>query len=135
MNNMMKYLTPEDLVAGEEIAGLHDPFDEINNYAGMQRFANNNMGLQQLPQYGNNRVIGRNSVLEAIGGAAQQVAGAYMNKALHDKYGDILEKAGDNRKKTYRDMTAKYRADALRNVGIEPFDNAVYGAVADQIDP
>ena len=132
--NYMKYLTPEDLVAGEEMAGVDDPLARIESLQGLQNMADG-MRVRGLPERGNGRVIGATSPWEAVGGIAQNTMGAYMNKSLSDKFGGILDKNNADRKKAYRDMTAKYRADALRNAGIEPFDNAAYGAVADQIDP
>lgn len=87
------YLTPEQ---AQKLAEMGDPQDQIDALGGMQGMANR-MGMKQLPQYGNGRVIGANSPLEALGGAAQQVAGAYMNAQLANKYGDILKQGNANR--------------------------------------
>lgn len=128
--NYMNYMSPED---AQRLAEMGDPQDQIDAMGGMQRFVNNNMGMQQLPQYGNGRVIGANSPLEAIGGASQQIAGAYMNKKLADKYGDILKQGNMN-----RGNAAGMIVNALRKAktpGVESFDYAGYNAVADQIDP
>lgn len=133
-SNYMKYLTPEDLVAGEEMAGIDDPLARIGSLQGLQGMADG-MRVRGLPERGNSRFIGATSPWEAVGGIAQNAMGAYMNKSLSDRYGDILNKNNLDRKRAYRDMTAKYRSDALRNAGIETFDNAGYGAISDQIDP
>ena len=127
--NYMQYMSPED---AQRLAEMGDPQEQIEAMYGLQRQANN-MGMQQLPQYGNGRVIGRNSPMEAVGGAAQQIAGAYMNKQLADKYGDILKQGNAN-----RGNAAGMIVNALRKAqmgGAEPLDYAGYNAVADSIDP
>lgn len=128
--NYMQYMSPED---AQRLAEMGDPQEQIDAMGGMQRFANNSMGMQQLPQYGNGRVIGRNSPMEAVGGMAQQMAGAYMNKELADKYGAILNQGNKN-----RGAASAMIVNALRKAqigGAEPLDYAGYNAVSDSVDP
>lgn len=129
MMNTQNYLTPEQ---AQQLAEMGDPQDQINALGGMQSFANN-MGMRNLPQRDNGRVVGRTSPMEALGGAAQQMSGAYMNAMLANKYGDILKQGNQN-----RGTAAGLLVNALRNNktnGVQPFDYAGYNAVADQIDP
>lgn len=125
--NYMQYMSPED---AQRLAEMGDPQEQIDALSGMQRFANNNMGMQQLPQYGNGRVIASNSPFEALGGAAQQIAGAYMNKQLADKYGSILSQGNQN-----RGTSAGLIVNALRKAKnqAEPgFDSDAYMSAYDE---
>ena len=133
-----KYMNPDDIAAMQEMAGLDDPEARIESMQGLQGLANRTGGIKKLGEYGNGRVIGANSGLEALGGIAQNAMGAYMQKDLANKYGGILDKANQNRANAAGKIGSKYFVDALRKnqmPGVEPFDYAGYGAVADTIDP
>lgn len=130
----MKYLTPEDFAAAEEMAGIEDPTARMATYGGMQQMIDR-MGVKQLPTRSNDRVVGLTSPMEAIGGIANNLVQAYGNASLAKKYGDILDKNNASRKKTARDIIAMYRAEALRNAGLNPvFDSALQEPVM-QTDP
>jgi signal recognition particle subunit SEC65 len=103
------YITPEQAAM---MAGIEDPSMRMNTFGGMQAFAN------QLPQMGrirerdNGRVVGRTSAMEGLGQMGSQMAGAYMNKNLMDKYGKVMDQNN-----AMRMSTAKMIAEALRNAG------------------
>lgn len=130
MNNYMQYMSPED---AQKLAEMGDPQDQIEALQGMQGLANRTGGIKKLGEYGNGRVIGANSGLEALGGIAQNAMGAYMQKDLAGKYGDILKQGNAN-----RGTASNMIVNALRKAkmgGAEPLDYAGYNAVADSIDP
>ena len=111
---MNKYLTPEDMAAAQEMAGIDDPEARIDSMAGLQGLANS-MRVKNLQQYGNGRVIGATSPLDAIGGVAMNAAGAYAQKSLADKYGSILDKNNLDRVGAAKMLASKYLPNALRN--------------------
>lgn len=132
-----KYMNVDDIAAMEEMARIDDPNARIDTLSGLQGMANG-MRVKKLGEYGNGRVIGANSPLEALGGIASNTMGAYMNKSLADKAGGILDANNAARGNAASKIGSKYMVDALRKGklnGIEPFDYAGYGAVADTIDP
>lgn len=136
--NYNKYMNPDDIAAMQEMAGMDDPEARIESMAGLQGLANRTGGIKRLGEYGNGRVIGANSGLEAIGGIAQNALGAYMQKDLATKYGSILDKANQGRANAAGKIGSKYMVDALRQnkiPGVESFDYGNYGSMADQIDP
>lgn len=92
--NYSQYMSPED---AQRLAEMGDPQDDIEALLPMQRLANQTGGIKRLGEYGNGRVIGANSPLEALGGVAQNAMGAYMQKDLAGKYGDIFKQANKNR--------------------------------------
>lgn len=135
--NYNQYMSPDDIAAMEEMARIDDPQARIDSMAGLQGMANG-MRVKKLGEYGNGRVIGANSGLEALGGIASNAMGAYMNKSLADKAGGILDKNNADRGNAASKIGSKYMVNALRNnkiPGVEPFDYATYGGVADTIDP
>lgn len=111
MMNYQDYLSPEQ---AQKLAEMGDPQDEVEAMYGMQRMANN-MGMQRLPERSNGRVWGATSPMEAIGGMAQQLSGAYMNKTLADKYGEAFKTGNQN-----RGTAAKMIAEALRRAQQAP---------------
>ncbi len=108
---MMNYLTPEEVA---KMAGIEDPADRMATMAGMQRYANMLPQMGQIKERSNGRVVGRTSPMEGLGQMASQLAGAYMNKDLMDKYGAIMDKNNAQRQQTALDIA---RAYALRNAG------------------
>lgn len=132
--NYMKYLTPEDIDAAEKMAGIDDPTARMATYGGMQQMIDR-MGVKQLPTRSNDRVVGLTSPMEAIGGIANNLVQTYGNASLAKEYGDILDKNNASRKETARYILSKYRAQALRNAGLNPvFDSAPQEPVM-QTDP
>lgn len=101
----MNYITPEQ---AQKLAETGNPDDQINALGGVQGFANG-MGMRNLRERDNGRVVGVTSPLEAIGGAAQQISGAAMQGMLANKYGDILKQGNKN-----RGLAAKDIVNALR---------------------
>lgn len=133
-----KYMNVDDIAAMQEMASMDDPEARIESMAGLQGLANRTGGIKKLGEYGNGRVIGANSPLEALGGIAQNAMGAYMQKDLASKYGGILDKANAARGNAAGKIGSKYVVDALRKnqiPGVESFDYGTYGSVADTIDP
>lgn len=118
-----KYMTPDDIAAMEEMARIDDPQARIDTLSGMQGMANS-MRTKKLGEYGNGRVIGANSPLEALGGIASNAMGAYMNKSLADKAGGILDANNAARGNAAAKIGSKYMVDALRKnkiPGVQPF--------------
>lgn len=109
-----KYMTPDDIAAMQEMASMDDPDARIDSMSGLQGMANG-MRVKSLPERSNGRVWGATSPMEAIGGIAQNLASAYMQKDLADKYGGILDKANAARGATAKKIGSKYMVDALRN--------------------
>ena len=130
---MNKYMTPEDLANAEAMAGIDDPEARMDSMAGLQGMANG-MRVKGLNQYGNGRVIGATSPLDALGGVAMNAMGAYAQKGLADKYGSILDKNNMDRMGAARKLSSKYLPNALRTAGVEPLDFASYYSAADSID-
>jgi hypothetical protein len=91
------------------LAGIEDPNDRMNTMAGMQRYANMLPQMGQIRERSNGRVVGRTSAMEGLGQMGSQLAGAYMNKELMDKYGAIMDKNNQQ-----RISAAQMLADALR---------------------
>jgi hypothetical protein len=132
-----KYMNVDDISAMEEMARIDDPQARIDSMQGLQGLANG-MRMKSLPERGNGRLIGATSGLEALGGIAQNVTGAAMQKGLADKYGSILDQNNAARGNAASKIGSKYMVNALRQnqiPGVESFDYGAYGAVADQIDP
>lgn len=125
MNN--QYLTPE---AAAQLAGIEDPEDRMMTMAGVQGFANALPGAGRIQERSNGRVVGRTSPMEGLGQMGSQLAGAYMNKQLMDKYGSIMDQNNESRM-----STARMIAEALRRApggqGSMPTDpnevDALYG--------
>jgi hypothetical protein len=103
---MNGYLTPEQAAA---MAGIEDPNDRMNTMAGMQRYANMLPQMNQIKERSNGRVVGRTDPMEGLSQMGSQLAGAYMNKNLMDKYGAIMD--ANNKQ---RMSTAQMIAEALR---------------------
>jgi hypothetical protein len=103
---MNGYLTPEQAAM---LAGIEDPNDRMNTMAGMQRYANMLPQMGQIRERSNGRVVGRTSAMEGLGQMGSQLAGAYMNKELMDKYGAIMDKNNQQ-----RISAAQMLAEALR---------------------
>jgi hypothetical protein len=103
---MNSYLTPEQAAA---MAGIEDPNDRMNTMSGMQRFANMLPQMNQIKERSNGRVVGRTDPMEGLAQMGSQLAGAYMNKNLMDKYGAIMDANNQQRMNT-----AKMIAEALR---------------------
>lgn len=90
-NETNKYVSPEEIAAMAKIAGIEDPSMRMNTYAGLQNFANQMPAMGAIRQRDNGRVVGRTSAMEGLGQLGSQLAGAYMNKQLFDKYGSIMD--------------------------------------------
>lgn len=105
----MNYISPEQ---AQKLAEIGDPQAQIDALGGYQSMANG-MGMRNLRERDNGRVVGATSPLEALGGAAQQISGAAMQGMLANKYGDILKQGNKN-----RGMAAKDIVNALR--GAQP---------------
>jgi hypothetical protein len=103
---MNGYLTPEQAAA---MAGIEDPGERMNTLGGMQRFANMLPQMNQIKERSNGRVVGRTDPMEGLAQMGSQLAGAYMNKNLMDKYGAIMDKNNQQ-----RISAAQMLADALR---------------------
>lgn len=118
---MNKYMTPEDIANMQELAGIDDPDARIAAYGGMQRMASN-MGQYKAPQErSNGRVVGLTSPLEGLGAMGQQLAGAYMNKGLMDKYGSILDQNNLDRRNAASKIGSRYLVNALRGPAAQSF--------------
>jgi hypothetical protein len=115
---MNSYLSPE---AAAMMAGIEDPKDRMNTMGGMQTFANQLPAMNRIKERDNGRVVGRTSLMEGLGQAGSQIAGAYMNKQLMDKYGALMDKNNASR----QDAALRI-AQALRR----PDAGAQPGAVA-----
>lgn len=103
---MNSYLTPEQAAM---MAGIEDPKDRMNTFGGMQQFANMLPAMNRIKERDNGRVVGRTSAMEGLSQMGSQLAGAYMNKQLMDKYGAIMDKNNEGRM-----STARLIAEALR---------------------
>jgi len=103
---MNSYITPEQAAM---LAGIEDPKDRMNTMGGMQTMANMLPAMGRIKERDNGRVVGRTSAMEGLGQVASQMAGAYMNKNLMDKYGSIMDKNNAS-----RSSTALMIAQALR---------------------
>jgi hypothetical protein len=103
---MNGYLTPEQAAM---LAGIEDPSDRMSTMGGMQRFANMLPQMNQIKERSNGRVVGRTDPMEGLAQMGSQLAGAYMNKNLMDKYGAIMD--ANNKQ---RMSTAQMIAEALR---------------------
>jgi len=103
---MNGYLTPEQAAM---LAGIEDPNDRMSTMGGMQRFANMLPQMNQIKERSNGRVVGRTDPMEGLSQMGSQLAGAYMNKSLMDKYGSIMDANNQQRMNT-----AKMIAEALR---------------------
>lgn len=108
---MDQYMSPE---AAAELAGISDPEMEMLTLNPMAQTAKGLQGIRPIER-SNGRVVGATSPLEAIGAAGANMAGAYMNKQLMDKYGGIMDKNRMGR------MSAAERiAKALRSTNATP---------------
>ena len=103
---MNSYITPEQAAM---LAGIEDPKDRMNTMGGMQTMANMLPAMGRIRERDNGRVVGRTSAMEGLGQMGSQIAGAYMNKSLMDKYGAIMDKNNEGRM-----STARLIAEALR---------------------
>ena len=106
---MNSYITPEQAAM---LAGIEDPKDRMNTMGGMQNMANMLPAMGRIKERDNGRVVGRTNPMEGLGQVASQMAGAYMNKNLMDKYGSIMDKNNAS-----RSNTALMIAQALRGAG------------------
>jgi hypothetical protein len=106
---MNQYITPEQAAM---MAGIEDPKDRMNTMGGMQAYANALPAMGRIKERDNGRVVGRTSAMEGIGQLGSQLAGAYMNKNLMDKYGAMMDKNNAS-----RSQTALLIAQALRGAG------------------
>ena len=102
------YLTPEQIEQMAQFAQTQDPQDQIDALMGLQQMANR-MHSNGIPLRENGRVVGPTSGWEVAGNAAKDMAGAYMNKNLSDKYKGILDQNSAS-----RGNYAKAVIDALR---------------------
>lgn len=110
-----KYMNPEDIMAMQELAAMDDPTARMEALGGMQRMASG-MGQYKAPQErSNGRVVGLNSPMEGLGAMGQQLVGAYMNKQLMDRYGQILDKNNQDRSMAAQRIASRYFPQALRN--------------------
>lgn len=125
-SQMDQYLSPE---AAAELAGINDPEMEMLALNPMAQTAKGLQGIRPMER-SNGRVVGATSPLEAIGAAGANIAGAYMNKQLMDKYGGIMGKNADARKGAARKIAGHYYADALRKSGTPD-----YAAQSYPVDP
>lgn len=100
------YITPEQAAM---MAGIEDPQARMNTFGGMQNFANAMPAMARIKERDNGRVVGRTSPMEGLGQLSSQLASAYMNKDLMDRYGAIMN---DNNQS--RMTTARMIAEALR---------------------
>lgn len=108
---MNSYISPEEAAM---LAGIEDPKDRMNTMGGMQQYASMLPAMGRIKERDNGRVVGRTSGMEGLGQVASQMAGAYMNKNLMDKYGSIIDKNNSSRKDAALTLA---RAYALRNAG------------------
>lgn len=106
---MNSYITPDQAAM---LAGIEDPKDRMNTFGGMQTMANMLPAMNRIKERDNGRVVGRTSAMEGLGQMGSQIAGAYMNKNLMDKYGAIMDKNNEGRM-----STARLIAEALRSAG------------------
>lgn len=106
---MNSYISPEEAAM---LAGIEDPKDRMNTMGGMQTMANMLPAMGRIKERDNGRVVGRTSAMEGLGQVASQMAGAYMNKNLMDKYGSIMDKNNAS-----RSDAALRIARALRGAG------------------
>ena len=106
---MNSYLTPEQAAA---MAAIEDPKDRMNTMGGMQNFATQLPMMNRIQERNNGRVVGRTSAMEGLGQMGSQIAGAYMQKNLMDKYGAIMDANNKSRQEV---ALALARASALRN--------------------
>ena len=84
------YLTPEQIEQLKQFAETQDPQDQIDALMGLQQMANR-MHSSAIPMRDNGRVVGPTSGWEVAGNVAKDMAGAYMNKNLSDRYKGILD--------------------------------------------
>lgn len=126
MNN---YLTPEQAAM---MAGIEDPSERMNTMGGMQRFANMLPQMNQIKERSNGRVVGRTDPMEGLAQMSSQLAGAYMNKNLMDKYGAIMDANNKQRQDT---AMAIARAYALRNAGQPTAATPATPATASPVTP
>lgn len=103
---MNSYITPEQAAM---MAGIEDPKERMATFGGMQGFATQLPAMNRIKERDNGRVVGRTSAMEGLGQMGSQLAGAYMNKQLMDKYGAIMDKNNEGRM-----STARLIAEALR---------------------
>lgn len=108
---MNSYISPEQAAM---LAGIEDPDSRMSTMGGMQRFANMLPQMNQIKERSNGRVVGRTDPMEGLAQMGSQMAGAYMNKGLMDKYGQIMDA---NNKQRQEAAMAIARAYALRNAG------------------
>lgn len=104
---MNSYISPEQAAM---MAGIEDPNDRMGTMRGMQQFANQLPAMNRIKERDNGRVVGRTSLMEGLGQAGSQIAGAAMNKHMMGEYGKILDKNNESRK-----STALAIAQALRD--------------------
>jgi hypothetical protein len=109
---MSSYISPEQAAM---LAGIEDPKDRMNTMGGMQTMANMLPAMGRIKERDNGRVVGRTSAMEGLGQMGSQLAGAYMNKSLMDKYGAMMDKNNAS-----RSQTALLIAQALRGAGGQP---------------
>lgn len=92
---MNTYMTPEQAAASADsaaaLAGIEDPQERMRTMGGMQQFANQLPQMNRIKERDNGRVVGRASMMEGLGQMGSQLAGAYMNKQLMDKYGSMMD--------------------------------------------
>lgn len=108
---MNSYLTPEQAAA---MAAIEDPKDRMNTFGGMQQYATQLPMMNQIRERNNGRVVGRTSAMEGLGQMGSQIAGAYMQKQLMDKYGSIMDANNKSRQAVALQLA---RAAALRGAG------------------
>ena len=132
---MNKYLSPEDLLAAQEdilaaeqMAGIEDPEARMLAMSPMAQTAKGLQGIRPMER-ANGRVVGATSPLEAIGAAGANIAGAYMNKQLMDKYGSVMDDNTAGRKMTAKTLAeraargaGKYYPDLLRNGAYDSYN-------------
>jgi len=111
---MNSYLSPEDAAI---MAGIEDPKDRMSTMGGMQQFANQLPMMNRIKERDNGRVVGRTSMMEGLGQMGSQLAGAYMQKNLMDKYGDIMKENSKSRQDAALRIATALRD---RNAGARP---------------
>jgi hypothetical protein len=121
-----KFLTPEELAVAEGMAGMDDPEARMMSMRPMSNTANQMMGVQ--PRiHTNGRVVARTSGMEGLGAMASNMTGAYMNKQLMDKYGQVMDQSNQDRMAATRAMLSRYYPGMLRG-GHSPDEiDSLYG--------
>lgn len=121
MNQYYTAAEIDQMNAAQKLAGIEDPKDRMNTMSGMQTFASQLPAMNRIKERDNGRVVGRTSMMEGLGQMGSQLAGAYMQKNLMDRYSDIMK---DNNKARVdaAGLFTQAKIDALRRAqaGAQP---------------